>query len=100
MVTNICRRVDCTDHPNNFSKESLMAFCITFTHALHDVFHLKSRLCSCPPQDLEEFLFLGILERRILYLVIEIAALVVANKVRADILIAGCLSGLRLMFKS
>src|SRR5208282_2047383 len=36
-------------------------------------------------------LYLRVLERRILNLIIEVAALVVANKVRADILVAGTL---------
>jgi hypothetical protein len=43
--------------------------------------------------------FSGILERGVLDLIIEVAALVAANKMRANVLVAGRFSGLRLVLK-
>src|SRR6202048_4085734 len=43
---------------------------------------------------------LRVLERRVLDLLVEIAPLVVANKVRADIFVAGSFCRLRLVFKA
>src|ERR1700753_3882523 len=42
----------------------------------------------------------GVLKRRVLDLIVEVAALIVTDEMRADILIAGRFSGLCLMFKS